>query len=438
MSAAAPLPGRSARVSHFVATACARYHLDPAGLAGALAIPVITAAPPPPPRGTLVALPDWASAIGVEGALLVPDHLVAAGTAPCWQRTDWLGAIAWYLDGAAERAAEARNGPIHSYAGRLTGWDTRFWDAAWVNRIVLFLGRWAARRGVSADPRVPAAEVTLSHDVDAVRKTTAIRIKQSAVHLIKALRQLRGGRPVGALRGVGRAVRFFVGPGVGYWNLDRLIAEQRALGLDPIVFVHGGGPPRRPVTWLFDPGYRVADPVPGESLHRLASAGVRVGVHPSFTAWADPAALDRERRAVEAAIGRPVGDCRQHWLRFSWAATWRAQVAAGLTHDWTCGFNDRPGFRLGAALAVRPWGDAEALALTATPTVLMDAQLYDYQELDDARRRAAIARWIGEVQAVGGQAAVIWHQRVVGPDYGWDDGLRALREVLTEGAARRP
>ena len=72
--------------------------------------------------------------------LLVPAHYGASGAT--WDAIDWLGVAFWYLSGAAERAFEARNGPIHSYSVRLVRWNPQFWERAWVNRIALFLRRW--------------------------------------------------------------------------------------------------------------------------------------------------------------------------------------------------------------------------------------------------------------------------------------------------------
>lgn len=96
--------------------------------------------------------------------------------------------------------------------------------------------------------------------------------------------------------------------------------------------------------------------------------------------------------------------------------------------DTTLGFNDRPGFRNGAALKFAPFGDAEAFA--ALPLVLMDSHLYDYAALDGAGRARAMRYWIEEVRQVRGQCTVLWHPHTLSEDYGWADGFRALLAAI--------
>ena len=134
------------------------------------------------------------------------------------------------------------------------------------------------------------------------------------------------------------------------------------------------------------------------------------------------------RARLARAIGSPVQDCRQHWLKFTWAATWQAQATAGFTRDSTLGFNDRPGFRTGAALEYRPL--IGAAAFTTTPLVLMDSQFYDYGLIAPDARQSAMAAWTSEVRAVGGTAAVLWHPHTLAPDYGWGVGFGELLKLL--------
>jgi hypothetical protein len=190
------------------------------------------------------------------------------------------------------------------------------------------------------------------------------------------------------------------------------------------------------VTWLIDPSYRVAEPRVGTLLRKLTSKGWEVGIHPGVKTWDDSAAVAALKVKVAGACGRDVVLCRQHWLRFSWAATWKAQEQAGITHDFTLGFNDRSGFRNGAALAFHPWDrdTGQAMSIKALPTVLMDSQLYDYGNPPDVK--AEQARWVDEVIAVGGEIALLWHVHTMHPEYGWGDGYRALLDLLVERQAQ--
>src|SRR5262245_13354113 len=93
-----------------------------------------------PLRMREVVLPDWASPLGVDGVLLVPRE--ACDETSDWRQVDWWLALFMLLEAWHERAWEQHHGTIHSYSFRLTGWDRRVWERAWVNRIALFLREW--------------------------------------------------------------------------------------------------------------------------------------------------------------------------------------------------------------------------------------------------------------------------------------------------------
>jgi hypothetical protein len=392
------------------------------------------------PRMRCVLLPDWAGSCGVEGGLLVPDPFVAAGDAPEWQRTDWLGAAFWYLHGVAERCHEMRYGPVHSYSSRLNGWDSRVWERAWVNRIALFLRRWAARRRGKDEHALfgapPKAQIVVTHDVDAVCKTFAIRWKQSAFQVYNALSSMRAGKLAAAGKRLSHGAAFLLGT-ADYCHFEEIAALEERHGLRSQFFVYGGpgGWRRSPTQLLFDPAYDVAtEPGLRGTLRRLAAGGWQIGLHQSYHAWQHASSMRREKEHVEAAIGAGVSSCRQHWLRFSWEKTWRAQQEAGFELDATLGFNDRAGFRNGAALKFRPWDvpTQRPLTIAAMPMVLMDSHLYDYSDLTDAQRAQQMRYWIDEVRCVGGEATVIWHQHTMAHDYGWKSGFETFLEILSD------
>ena len=98
---------------------------------------------------SLVEMPEWALPFAVDGALAVPQEACGEETVK-WENVDWFLAGFLLLECWHERQWEMRFGPIHSYSTRLTRWDRRVWDKAWVNRIALFLRAWAARRARQA------------------------------------------------------------------------------------------------------------------------------------------------------------------------------------------------------------------------------------------------------------------------------------------------
>ena len=279
----------------------------------------------------------------------------------------------------------------------------------------------------------PRGRILLTHDVDAVRKTSAIRIKQAAFHCFNALR--RAASPASRSR-AGESLRrasTMLFRRESYFQFAQIASAERLASRRSIFNVCAPGQPRR---WLMDPSYDIESPRLRRTLSTLHLEGWGVGVHPSYDAWRDPAEIRGQMERIAAAIGhRPVVG-RQHWLRFSWRDTWRAQERAGLQLDSTAGFNDRPGFRLGSALVARPWlrGSTEGPAdtLQVVPMVLMDSHLHDYGDLDQTTRHDAIRGWMSEVAFVGGAVSVVWHQRVFGNDYGWGESYHDLLGVIEE------
>jgi len=438
-------PGLSAATGRrsLAVRALAAYWPKTGGPVAMLSLPVAAAdlAEPLPPRLAEIALPGWATDLAPERTLPVPAQFVIEGPGPAFERVDWLGAAFWYLNGSAERAHEAAHGPVHSYSYRLAGWPPRMWDRAWVNRIALFLRRWAARHA-DADATdllgpLPQPAILMTHDVDAVRKTWSIRGKQSAFHVFNGARRLSAGDFRGASARLGSAARFMLSRG-DYWKCDELAILERAAGVKPYFMLYGRAPSHRKGRLrLLDPDYDVMDDAVAARIRVLSQQGCVIGVHPSFDSWNDSAAMMEERLRVERACAAPVTSCRQHWLKFSWARTWSAQQQAGLALDMTLGFNDRPGFRNGAALRFSPWDETRSAPLTieSVPLVLMDSQLYDYAAMGDAARAAAIRRWIGEVVDVRGTASVVWHPQTLSSDYGWRDGFSLLLQAI--GVAHR-
>lgn len=406
----------------------------------ALALPCSSAAPAYDLAD--VTLPDWAADLGVgdrctlavDAACLVPGH------GEPFERCDWLRAAALHLEGWLERSIESDRGPIHSYALRLPQRWSRAYDHAWVNRIFLFLRRWAARRtGQTEDslfgPR-PRAAFVLTHDVDALEKTPAIRIKRIVVDTVAAARLALASRWRDAAARVGAGTRFALTP-ADYWLFDDVCALEASFGYRSLfLFADRGEGRRRPVAWLLDPGYRIDDPRVTGLMRKLIGNGWEVGVHPGIGSWKDAVAQASIVRSATQSSGQNVELCRQHWLRFSWQDTWAAQAAAGIKIDFTLGFNDRPGFRNGAALRYHPWnsGAAAPHSIESVPTILMDSHFYDYAYPADPG--AAMQPWIDEVVAVGGEASLLWHVHTMHQEYGWADGYRRLLDLLKQRQAR--
>jgi len=427
----------SERIRDHVITALGCYwSVDPKGVAG---LPIAQKSAVVPISGPLrlveIQLPEWAVDCGVKGALLAPAE--AVGEAGSWQHTDWWLSAFLLLEAWHERAWEQEHGPIHSYSFRLKGWDERAWQHAWVNRIGLFLRQWAIQQsgedGADKIGPLPKTQIHMTHDVDAVAKTLPIRLKQGAFNLFNAAQSLRRGQFRQTAERLRKANRFLLGK-EDWWTFDQLQQLEADSGIRATYHFHADPQPKNLKRWLFDPGYDIASPKLKALLSQLAEQGHTIGLHPGFETWQDAEQIAAQRTRVEQSAGVQVTHCRQHWLRFSWQSTWMAQQTAGLTHDTTLMFNDRPSFRNSSALAWHPWHSASATALnlTALPSVLMDSHFYDYQPMTPVAREMAMRHWLQECYRVGGEIAVLWHPHTLTTDYGWSDGFRDAVKLTKE------
>jgi hypothetical protein len=386
-----------------------------------------------------VKLPDWAAFCAVDGILLVPQEVFPAEphskSIDQWRQVDWFLAAFLILEGWHERIWEARHGPIHSYSFRLKGWDQRVWERAWVNRIALLLREWAAREtNIHSDVlfgSLPETDIAVTYDVDAVAKTAPIRIKQTAFNLFNAGRESVKGKFSNAASCIGQAIKFSFGRS-NWWLFDQLLAAEDAANIRGVFNFHVGSWPKTLKSWLFDPSYDCGSPKLRDLIVRLQASGREIGLHPSFESWADSEKIASQKLILDEISGGVVTSCRQHWLRFSWAATWSAQERAGLQRDMTLMFNDRPGFRNGSAIDWHPLdgGPLSTLELRARPTILMDSHLHDYQRLTPAQRSELMDRLLEECRLVRGQAAVLWHPHTLSVDYGWRGSLHLLLAKL--------
>jgi len=386
-----------------------------------------------PPQLDWCELPEWASECGVDGKILLPKVWALK-----WDQVPWYEVAWWMANGWAERLWEKKNGCIDSYSFRLSEWDARLWNFAWVNRIALFLRCWAARENKISEENLfgslPKAELLLTHDVDAVSKTGMIRIKQGAFNFFNSARLLFSGKPRMALEKFLSASRFLFSPD-DYMGIPRLMEIEKNFGLRSTFHFYSGktGWEKSIPSMLIDPGYDISSKHLSGFLRDLLSGGWEVGLHPSALTWQQSIEITGQRTKLEAIISSPVTKVRQHWLRFSWEKTWSAQEAAGLKLDSTLGFNDRPGFRNSAALRMKVCSNVKPEPdLESVPMFLMDSHLYDYSNLSSQDRKDTMRRWLRELKHVGGVGSIIWHTQVLGKDYGWGEGYETLLKCWSE------
>lgn len=386
-----------------------------------------------PPKMKFVKLPGWADDIGEEGRIFVPVESIGCGEEPEWERTDWLYAAFWYLAGLAETKHENQNGPIHSYSNKLKNWDPRMWQYPWVNFIGLFLRRVGANGDKNSEEEIfgpiPKCKIILSHDVDAITKTPVIRIKQTIFNVYNIIRILSVFEFEKIESKIKKSLKFLLSND-DYWCFENIQNLEKSIGVRSqfYFFSKNETKNKKLSKYLIDPSYDIRNVKVRNKIKELYEQGWTIGLHPSFDSWNNLELIAAQKEILEENLKISIHYCRQHWLRFGWNQTWKIQEKVGFKNDATLGFNDRIGFRNGAAISFHPWDPQKdmPLKIRATPMVLMDSHLYDYENLTAETRENRIQSICQKVQKVGGEVSVLWHQRVFSNDYSWGSSYQNL------------
>jgi hypothetical protein len=145
----------------------------------------------------------------------------------------------------------------------------------------------------------------------------------------------------------------------------------------------------------------------------IAARGHVSGFHPGFETAMDPVEWRRQRDGLEAAIGRPVREGRQHVLRYDAAATPRIWSDAGMTLDCTLAYPEAVGFRTGSS---RPHNAYDLVARRTLPlkqlsTAAMEFGLFGGKYADLALERAVSdTAWAADrCREFGGTLVLLFH-----------------------------
>lgn len=242
--------------------------------------------------------------------------------------------------------------------------------------------------------------VCLTHDVDILKGFH--RPIEPLRHALGDI--LKRGNPVAALQRLKRGY-FSQEPWISFRELMRL-AERHGIA-SRFYFM---GPSNDPTDSPY--ALHMAD------LLRRLTAEVRmrghvVGFHPGFHTATDAAEWRRQRDGLEAVIGAPVREGRQHVLRYDAAVTPRIWSDAGMTMDCTLAYPEAVGFRSGTCrphhaydLVVR-----QTLPLRQISTAVMEFGLFGgkYRSLSP---EAALAdsKWAVDMcRQYGGTFTLLFH-----------------------------
>lgn len=148
-------------------------------------------------------------------------------------------------------------------------------------------------------------------------------------------------------------------------------------------------------------------------MEHLKDTGATVGLHGSYAADTS-LAYHEEKGRLEEAWGAPITCHRSHYLHLTSVKAMQTIADAGIKDDYTMGWADHIGLRLGTTRPVR-WINPETLQLTSLtlhPLCVMDCSLSNSQYMnipDEEEAYYTCQQLIDKIRQHGGELVLLWH-----------------------------
>lgn len=312
--------------------------------------------------------------------------------------------------------------------GRFPGKESLLYRAGFMHRPVVdeygcLLRNWLAQSGIETD-RPPQAfrQINLTHDVDAPFSMRTWR---------NMVRGIREGRRIPLLLrtkfGPLENDPFYTFP----WLLKENEQVRNEIGKEKcfsVFFFKAGGNEFRD-----KPHYNLYGKDIRALIELLSAYHGMIGLHSSYQAGKNPSLVPTEKAFLERATGRKITMNRHHFLASREPEDMLFLEQAGITDDYTMGYADVAGFRLGTSRPVR-WIDVSRKRLSSLllhPLILMDGTLIgsDYMGLNRQEATAYSKQLIRQVRMHNGEVTILWHNTSATADGGY---LRELYHDILE------
>ena len=160
-------------------------------------------------------------------------------------------------------------------------------------------------------------------------------------------------------------------------------------------------------------GYNIRNRKVRKTIRKLISRNCEVGLHPGFNAGDDVDCFSKEKKELEKYSERVIDKVRFHYLRWKSIDMGENYQKLGIKHDYSMGFHDVAGFRLGVCHPI-PMFDPLHLKETGIiehPLIIMDNTLYskNYMRLDYYSAYKYSLELINEVKKHNGELILLWH-----------------------------
>lgn len=142
-----------------------------------------------------------------------------------------------------------------------------------------------------------------------------------------------------------------------------------------------------------------------------------IGLHPSYLAGKEPLHIKGEKKLLTEVAQQEITYSRHHYLATRKIEDMEKLITYGITDDFTMGYADVAGFRLGTCRPVR-WIQPRTLQVTNLilhPLTAMDNTLSDkrYMHLSQKKAYDYLCQLIAYTKQYNGDLTLLWHNTSV-------------------------
>ena len=292
--------------------------------------------------------------------------------------------------------------------GRFPGRESLPRRAGFIDRPIVdeygrLLRKWLNDSGVRSDELVPfVRKINLTHDVD---EPFFCRSWRNV-----ARRILSGQNPASVIRDKNCPLV----QDVNYtfpWLLKQNMILQQKVGESrcmSFLFFKAGGKTKQD-----KPHYDLNGKDIGDLFDLCREYGATVGLHSSYHAGIKPQLIISEKKHLKEAFGKEIVHNRHHFLASHEPEDMEYLEKSGITDDYTMGYADVAGFRLGTSLPVRYINPVTRClsSLTLHPLIIMDSTLNErkYMNFTADKAEEYCLRLIDNIRNVNGEFTILWH-----------------------------
>lgn len=297
---------------------------------------------------------------------------------------------------------------IRDEHGRFPGKMSLPYRAGFLHRPIvdeyrLLLRKWLQQYGLRLpEVKKEIQHIWLTHDLDA---PTLYRTWKG---LIRSIRDKRG--LISSIQGKLGPVEndpYYTFPWI--FEQNNLLREQTGKEIcQAILFIRSGGKCKQD-----KPHYSLHSKDISQLIESVLSNDMKIGLHSSYQAGKSPSLIKKEKTILEENTGKSIRLNRHHFLSSREPEDMTHLEAAGITDDFTMGYADVAGFRLGTSYPVR-WINPVTRRLSSIlqhPLTIMDCSLEEkkYMGLSYEEAQAYSLNLIEQVKNVGGELTLLWH-----------------------------